>query len=268
MDNSITVITITRNRPDLLRRAIATVQNQKCFAYIKHLVLVDDCENTKTLLENFENFPPNLTWRWMPRKIGEYSGPGRSSRLRNYGVRISNTKWIAFLDDDNEWLENHLSELLNCAMEKQMRAIHSHMILLNRDGTPFLENRLPWCRNLEEARKKYDEMCAKGVFTPGSCIVKDKADPIDHPDPVRTVDTGEWLLARELLLEVPFQEFYTPLDEVSVTGEDDKLLMDLINRKEPIACTMKATLMYYLGGYSNNFKDVYDSTFMWCQKVD
>ena len=107
------------------------------------------------------------------------------------------------------------------------------------------------------------ELCSQGVFTPGSCIVKDRADPIDHPNPVRTVDTGEWLLARELLIEVPFRDDFNAVDEANVTGEDDKLLTDLINKKEPIACSNQPTLIYYLGGYSNNFDGEYDSSFAW-----
>ena len=260
---SVTVITITRNRPDLLRRAIASVQRQKCHARIEHIVLVDDYERTKAMLENTRDLPANLTWHWMPRNPGECSGPGRSAKLRNYGVRISNTKWIAFLDDDNEWMENHLSELIARATRRGLRAVHSWMILLNQDGTPFLEARFPWCRDTQEGRKIYRELCAKGVFAPASCVVRDRADPIDHPDPVRSVDTGEWLLARELLLEVPFQESYDALDEETVTGEDDKLLLDLVKRRELIGCTNQPTLIYYLGGYSNSFDQEYDELFAW-----
>lgn len=260
---SITVITITRNRPKLLKRAIASVQKQKCCCTFKHLVLVDDCEKTQRMLKKNPYTYSNFTWHFMPRLSWERSGPGRSSRLRNHGVKITDSQWICFLDDDNEWKENHLQELIDCLHETGFRAAHSHMIIVNKDGTPFLDRRLPWCRNLEEGKQMYIELCSQGVFTPGSCIVKDRADPIDHPNPVRTVDTGEWLLARELLIEVPFRDDFNAVDEANVTGEDDKLLTDLINKKEPIACSNQPTLIYYLGGYSNNFDGEYDSSFAW-----
>ena len=220
---SIAVITITRGRPELLRRAIASVSSQRIDAHVEHMILVDNCEGTRMLLKTFEGLPSNLIWHWMPRNPGECSGPSRSSRMRNYGVRIADADWIAFLDDDNEWKDNHLSELLDCATQSGLRAVHSHRILLNPDGAPYLEDRFPWCRDRQEARRIYRELCVKGVFTPGSCVVRDRADPIDHPDPVWMVDTGEWLLAPQLLLEVPFDECFTAIDEATVTSEDDKL---------------------------------------------
>jgi hypothetical protein len=94
-------------------------------------------------------------------------------------------------------------------------------------------------------------------------VFKDRADPLDHPDPVRSVDTSAWLLARSLLLEIPFRDDFTDLDGETRTGEDDKLLADLINRREPIACSHKATLRYYLGGYSNNRNETFGGPFVW-----
>ena len=43
--------------------------------------------------------------------------------------------------------------------------------------------------------------------------------------------------------------------------EDDKFLDALIAREEPVACTYKATLKYYLGGLSN-FHGGYDNPYV------
>jgi hypothetical protein len=107
---------------------------------------------------------------------------------------------------------------------------------------------------MEEAKRAYQDLCRKGVLTPGSCVVRDRVDPIDHPDPVRIVDMSAWLFARELLLEIPFREEYGDLDWERMFVEDDKLILDLLRKGEPIGCSGQATLIYYLGGYTNDFE--------------
>jgi len=207
--------------------------------------------------------PATITWRWMARTPEEHSGPGRVGKLRNYGVQLADSTWIAFLDDDNEWTKDHLDGLLCRANETGSRAVHSQRMLLNRDGTPYLEARMPWAHDPQEGQRRYQTLYTKGVVSPGSCIMRDRVDPFDHPDPVQSVDTSEWLLMRELLLEVPFHTDFTALDECEAYGEDDYLLADLITRRELIACSNRPSLLYYLGGFSNNFVEAYDSTFVW-----
>lgn len=247
----VTVITVTRGRPNLLKRAIRSVQKQKFGGTIKHMIIIDDDILTKKFLENLPK-TSNLNWLSVPNRTKEKGTP-HLAKLRNLGVKITTGKWICFLDDDNEFIDNHISELVSYAVEHGFRAVHSHQILLNRDGTPFLGDYYPWIPDPDKAKVVYKKLCSEGVFTPGSCVVKDRADPIDKPDHVQTVDAGEWLLARELLSEVPFREEYSDEDLENNVGDDDKLLWDLVVRKEPIGCTNKPTLIYYLGGYSNNF---------------
>ena len=252
--DTITVITLTRGRPNLLRRAISSVARQKSKASIQHLILIDECYETKSMLEDATDLPPNLAWYWCPRSEGGCPDtvPGRLAQLRNLGVKIANTDWIAFLDDDNEFKENHLEELLVCAKRTGLKAVHSHRIMLNRDGTPFLEAWSPWHIDMEEAKIDYEDFCRQGVLTPRSCVVKDRVDPIGHPDPVRMVDMSAWLFAREVLLETPFQEKYDAGDWEHVVVEDNKLIADLLENEVSIGCSEKATLIYYLGGYTNN----------------
>lgn len=259
---AVTVITLTRRRPQLLQRAIASAAAQRCADAFVHMVLVDDCDETCRALAAAD-LPPHVRWRRVDRAPWEHSGPGRSSRLRNLGVRLAATPWIAFLDDDNRWTPDHLASLLQTARDSGARAVHSQMELRDADDEPYLEPRVPWCRDDDRARAEYEELCRLGVLQPGSCVSRDRADPRDHPDPARTVDTGEWLLARELLLEVPFDDRFDADDEAAVTGEDDKLLSALVERGERIVSSGRPTLLYTLGGYSNRFDTPMDETFAW-----
>lgn len=51
----VTVVTITRRRPAMLRRAIEFVANQCCDHVAAHLVLVDDCRDTWIELSHTES---------------------------------------------------------------------------------------------------------------------------------------------------------------------------------------------------------------------
>lgn len=255
---TITAVTLTRRRPALVQRAMRSVRAQRTGHAVRHLVLVDDCQDTMATLQPLAGRWPNAEIRYMPRKADETSGPGRSSRLRNWSARHSTSRWIAFLDDDNEWLPDHLELLVRCAVEHGVRAAHSHVRLMNRDGTPYLEPLWPWAHDAEEARAIYQDYAAKGICTPGSNIVRDRPGFFDEP-----VDTSAWLLARTLLLEVPFEDDFSATDADNRIGEDDKLFWSLVGRGEPLACSGTATLKYYLGGYSNNPLGRTDEGFSW-----
>lgn len=254
MLDSITVVTITRERPHLLVRAIRSVRLQDYSGQIIHTIIVDDCGATAKMLTE-GNYPTSqsFTWRLAQRRVGESSGPTRLARLRNSAVNVTETAWICFLDDDNEFEREHLSSLVACAIRTRSPAVHSHRKLFYSDGRPYLERNMPWKRCREERERIYCELRSKGIFTEGSNIVKDRADPKSHPDPARMVDMGEWLFRRELLIRFPFCEEYSYDDWLEVTPEDKKLLHTLVDHSVPIVSTCKPTLKYYLGGYSNRF---------------
>lgn len=259
----ITVVTVTRARPHLLTRAMQSVRDQYYAGEMEHLIMVDDCDATYTFLRQRSPLPGNVRSVVVSRSVTDVSGPGRSSRLRNLAVRISNARWIAFLDDDNEWTREHLISLLSCARRTGHRAVHSQMVILNPDGSPYLEQRSPWSRDPTSGRIEYARMLAAEVVTIGSGVRRDRLDPPGTPDPVVSVDTNEWLLARDLLLELPFRDEFNAADEAALIGEDDKFAVDLRARGIPVSCTGKPTLRYYLGGYSNNFSVPFDPTFRW-----
>lgn len=252
-DENITVITITRGRPNYLQRAAESVQRQDYQGSITHYILIDDCTSTRSFVEERRSFGGQVEWHLMPRMPGERSGPSRLAKLRNYAVQEAKTKWISFLDDDNEFEDNHISSLVECAIVTGSEAVHSQRKLFLPDGRPYLECIWPWSRDINERLEIYQQLCQQGVLEPGSNIEKDRCDPLEHPDPVRIVDTSEWLLRRSLLERYPFNDEYTYEDWANITTEDDKLLQQLVRERIPIYSTKKPTLKYYLGGYSNSF---------------
>ncbi len=253
-DEGVTVLTLTRERPDFLERAIRSVSRQRCEVPVRHLVLVDDCLRTKESLARQRELPPHVTWEYIPRPEGTVSGQGRAAFLRNLGVRMVGSKWVAFLDDDNEFERDHLQHLMACMRESGCRAVHSWLKIYYRDGRPFVEERDPWTQDPVESRDVFKRMVEKGVRIPGSNIYMNDIDTIDNVDPSIFVDTNEWLLDRGLLLEVPFPEHYSEHDLTRMITEDHKFFSELVSNRICISCSRQPTVRYYLGGYSNRIE--------------
>jgi glycosyltransferase involved in cell wall biosynthesis len=253
-------VTITRRRPDLLwKRCIGSVKAQIHKA--NHLVVIDDCEATAATFANHRTAGLNSVF--MPRSEADRTGPGRSSRLRNWAVRATVSEWIAFLDDDNEWEPLHLRTLLDTARISGVDAAHSERIVLLPSGEPWLDDVWPWSSSDEEGRKIYAQMAALGVVSRGEPFIRDRADEIGCPEPYRGVDTNAWLFKRDLLLTHPWAEAYSREHEDALAGEDDVLLAGLVESGVRVASSRKATLRYFLGGYSNNRARAQDPTFRW-----
>jgi glycosyltransferase involved in cell wall biosynthesis len=82
----------------------------------------------------------------------------RPSVVRNIGIRLSRSAYVAFLDDDNEWEPNHLSAAL-AALERPTADQRPDLVYtaLNRvfpDGTPLDILSVPFDRRLL-ARRGY-----------------------------------------------------------------------------------------------------------------
>ena len=97
----------TRNRPELLRRSLASVAAQT-YPELEVVVVVDGPdERTTELLAAWSDRP--LTVVVNERSLG-------GGEARNVGVRAARGRWIAFLDDDDEWmprkLETQMADLL------------------------------------------------------------------------------------------------------------------------------------------------------------
>jgi glycosyltransferase involved in cell wall biosynthesis len=96
----VSVIIPTLRRPDLLRRALASVFSQS-WTSIEVIVVIDGPDAaTRALLDAMAD--PRLTVLRHERSLG----PGRA---RNAGAALARGAWLAFLDDDDEWLPDKLA---------------------------------------------------------------------------------------------------------------------------------------------------------------
>ncbi len=98
-DQSVSVIIATRDRPELLRRAIAAVEAQRHDHHVEIVLVFDRSEPDRSLETERDNFRIMVTTNART--------PGLAG-ARNSGIDKASNAWIAFCDDDDEWLPGKL----------------------------------------------------------------------------------------------------------------------------------------------------------------
>jgi glycosyltransferase involved in cell wall biosynthesis len=103
IDPLVSAVIPTYNRPELVLRAVNSALNQN-YSNLEVVVVIDgpDAATQKTLSRVSDH---RLRVIVLPEKEG---GCG----ARNAGVRAARGKWVAFLDDDDEWLPGKIAKQL------------------------------------------------------------------------------------------------------------------------------------------------------------
>ncbi|MEI7811925.1 MAG: glycosyltransferase family 2 protein [Ignavibacteria bacterium] len=107
---TISIIIPTYNRAELLCRSLKSVIAQTFTDW--EILVIDDLstDNTKTMTERIIS-EYNLTEKLFYRLLEKKSG---GAAARNVGINMSRGKFIAFLDDDDEWLPDKLQKQIDC----------------------------------------------------------------------------------------------------------------------------------------------------------
>jgi glycosyltransferase involved in cell wall biosynthesis len=101
----------TRNRPDLVVRAVRSALAQT-LRQIEVIVVIDGPdEATEIALQ--ATVDERLRVVPLPAMVG-------GAEARNQGVRNARAEWIAFLDDDDEWLPTKLERQMQCSAETKV----------------------------------------------------------------------------------------------------------------------------------------------------
>lgn len=113
----ISIILTTYNRCDRLKRAIESVLHQTYKEW--ELIVIDDhsTDGTQELLEEYTKRYPQIHAERLVKNFGNDTHP------KNVGTRRSKGDWLCYLDDDNEWLADHLMVLVKATQTDPAIAI-------------------------------------------------------------------------------------------------------------------------------------------------
>lgn len=127
---SVGVVIPTRNRPELVRKAIAGVREQRYPGEVKILVVYDQTE-PDYLLASTEGVPVLVLTNWRTSGL---------AGARNTGILALDTEYVAFCDDDDRWRPDKLrrqvaallaepdSEFATCAIEVEYEGKSTHRL--------------------------------------------------------------------------------------------------------------------------------------------
>jgi hypothetical protein len=166
----VTAVIPTRNRPALVRRAVLDALSQT-YQHMEVLVVIDGPDPaTEEALSTIRD--PRL------RIIVNAENQGQAE-TRNVGVRHARGEWIAFLDDDDQWMPEKVERQLQVALS--LNCTHAFVVSRFIERTPTLERTIPVA--LPTGTERFSEYlyCDRGFLQPSSLFV-----------------------SRQLLLDIPF----------------------------------------------------------------
>jgi glycosyltransferase involved in cell wall biosynthesis len=175
----VSVVVPTRGRPDLVVRAVASALAQTIREI--EIVVVADGPDDATMRALRAIDDPRVVVEALPQPRG-------IGAARNAGVRRARGRWIAFLDDDDEWMPDKLAAQVPFAAHSS----HAHPIVS--------------CRVTVRDERGQERVWPRRLPAPG--------EPLDEYLFVRRtpfwgealVQTSTLLVDRELPLAVPFDE--------------------------------------------------------------
>lgn len=172
----VSVVIPTRNRPELVLRAVESVAGQ-AYRKLEIIVVIDgpDAETEAALRAVAE---PRLRILALPESRG-------GSDARNAGVAAAQGEWIAFLDDDDEWLPEKLERQLNHSAARPERPVFIASQFIER--SELGDRTLP--RRSLECREPFSEfLFCRPDLSAGTGYVQ----------------TSTWLVSRPLMEAVQF----------------------------------------------------------------
>lgn len=173
---SISIVIPTRDRSNLVLRSVRSALAQT-LEDIEVIVVIDgNDENTFSVISRLNDSRVRIIEQ--PENVG-------GAQARNMGVNAAKGRWIAFLDDDDEWLPQKLEIQLKIAAKSRFRypIVACRIFVRTPTGEFILPRRLPF--NGEHIS---DYLMTRRSFFHGEGLVQ----------------TSMLFMPRELLLKIPF----------------------------------------------------------------
>ena len=124
----VATVVATYRRPELLSRAVRSALAQSIRDHV--VIVIDDAGGLTELPDDARLFSFSLS-----------SNTATPGVVRNVGMRLSKSKYVAFLDDDNEWEDNHLEVALAAlespSFERRPDIVYTAVQRLLSGGAPL-----------------------------------------------------------------------------------------------------------------------------------
>ncbi|HBU8517282.1 TPA: glycosyltransferase family 2 protein [Klebsiella pneumoniae] len=157
MNNEMTVAVIVPvyNGMYTIERAIASVQKQ---TYTKwHLYVINDAstDNTLNILKKYDK-EPKVTIINLKRNAG-------AANARNEAIKLSEEKYIAFLDADDEWHDNKLSMQMDSIVNDNVNVVCSFYNYIKGETCVTISTKLRYL-SMDDFLKKKFRVCFSSLI--------------------------------------------------------------------------------------------------------
>lgn len=183
----VTVVIPTRNRPELVTRAVASALAQS-YPHLEVIVVVDGPDP-----DTVDRLNAIADSRLRVLALETNVGAGNA---RNLGVRHATGSWIAFLDDDDQWMPAKIAMQM-AARPGDLR----YPIMSCRCKVVTARGVFVWPRRLARAGDPIADYLFvrhgpfKGeTFAPTSTLLAPRPLLLRHPIPVSLFDDWQWLI--------------------------------------------------------------------------
>jgi glycosyltransferase involved in cell wall biosynthesis len=169
----------TRGRPELLQRAVRSALAQTLRAIEVVVVIDGEDPATRLALKELAHQDGRLRVLALPASVG-------GSDARNRGVEAASGEWIAFLDDDDEWLPGKLQAQIDAVARSTAPVLIGTCRMIARTpGRDYV-----WPRRLPARNEQIGEyILARRTFTRGEGYIQ----------------TSTFFVRRSLMLAQPFK---------------------------------------------------------------
>lgn len=123
----ISCIVTTYKRPiSVLKRAVDSVTNQTC-QDIEIIVVNDAPEAGEEIINLLDTYGRNI-------RYAESEGQKNACHARNIGIEMAEGEYLAFLDDDDEWLPQKLELQLACMKKNDCALVYCAHYYIDKSG--------------------------------------------------------------------------------------------------------------------------------------
>jgi glycosyltransferase involved in cell wall biosynthesis len=241
IDELVSIIIPTYNRGDVISRSIKSALRQTYTC--TEIIVVDDCseDNTERIIK--DNFGNRV-------KYIKHDANRGGSAARNTGIKSANGDYLAFLDSDDEWVENKLELQMKYISASDYIGVYCDIKRIRTGNLSFLRkilremiggDELPGKEGGEELIR--DSLLLKNFSTGGCSTILAKKEPVIQingfdPDFPRHQD---W-------------EFRNRLLEKGKLGYVDEPLVHKYETDSPDSTTTEKATQMYLTKFSDRIQ--------------